>query len=48
MTETPRCPDCDLPMEQKAFIETGNCESGCCPYGTTIYQCAKCKRIESR
>ena len=48
-----RCSKCwigniGVEMEQKGFIETGNCESNCCPSGWTFYQCPNCKNIEMK
>ena len=44
---TKPCPQCDLKkLVRKTFIETSNCEAGCCPSGVTIWQCTYCKEIE--
>ncbi len=42
-----RCSACGEVMIVKVKYETGNCDCGCCPDYLLIYQCPKCKNIES-
>lgn len=41
------CPDCKTDMRLVSKTETGNCSDGCCPSYTELYQCMRCKRIDS-
>lgn len=43
--KTPECPTCKTPMEDVGEVHRESCESGCCNYSTTLYQCATCKRV---
>ncbi len=46
MDQKIKCEDCKVEMEYIATIPHNNtCESGCCDYSETLYQCPKCKTV---